>query len=241
MGKYLKKFDAMLYKKITLSTFLIVPCVLLTGVLVFLITFWVDAQSTGSMLGEGTGSIVGRAIGSMAGLTEGQSAGYKAGKQAGLSGNDIEVELSNQIKEMQNLQVLVASGTFSDVQSVGDDYAVLLSMKYNAIFSVDLSTAKISMKDDGLHILVEQPAVEFIPVGKIEKRNEYQTGKYTGKAEDGYTASNNKANQMKSRAENELKTDESLQKSARISAQMQIEQFVNAVSVSKQKVFVEFE
>lgn len=240
MGRYLKKFDKELYKKITLSTFLILPCVFLVCVLFYAIFFRVHAQSTGGLLGEGTGTVVGKAVGSLEGLTKGQNAGYQAGKEEGLSAKDTEVELAGRIREVEKLQVLLASGNYSDICSIHDDYAALISMKYNAVFTVDLGTAEINLKDDGLHILLEQPIVELNQVGEIKIVNEYQKNKYTGRAEDGYNAFNNSAKQMNDKAGKKLQEDESLQKAAKISAETQLKQLVNAVSLSKPEVIVEF-
>lgn len=240
MKKYLKKFDKELYKKITLLTFLILPCVFLICVLLYAISFRVHAQSKGGLLGEGTGTLVGKAVGSLEGLTEGRSAGYQAGKEEGLSAKDTEVELAGRIREVEKLQVLLASGNYSDVCSINDDYAALISMKYNAVFTVDLGTAEIYMKNDTLHILLELPTVELNQVSDIKKENEYQKGKHMGAAEEGYDAFNNSAKQMRNEATKKLQEDESLQKAAKISAETQLKQLVNAVSLSKPEVIVEF-
>lgn len=233
-------------KKIPLLTWFIIPCVLLACVLTYSINFRINAQATGGMLGEGSGKLVGRAIGSIDGLTQGQIAGYEAGKKESLIAKDTTAELSGKIQEVEKLEVLVASGTFSDVLSIGEDpinYAVLLSMKYNAVFTVNLGTADIELREDGLHILLDQPEVEFIPIGEIEKKNEYQRSGFIfkpGSVKAGYVAADNSLNELKVKAQEKLQNDASMMKSARLSANTQLTQLVNAVSLKKPPVFVEY-
>lgn len=233
-------------KKIPLSAFLAVPCVLLFCALIALISFRIKAQATGSMAGARAGQLAGRAIGSLQGVTIGQLEGYKAGKEEGLSAKDTTAELSGKIQEVEKLQVLVASGTFSDVLTINEkrgDYAVLLSTKYNAVYTVDLSSAEIDLKENVLHILLSQPEVEFSPIGDIEKKGEYQRDALlhkVGSAEGGYVATLNSINQIQSKAKEQFINDESMQKAARASAETQLKQLVNAASLSKLEVLVEF-
>lgn len=229
-----------LIKKIPITSIPMILCVILICALVFLVNYRINAESTGNMVGEGTGTLVGRAIGSLEGLTVGQIDGYNAGKEEGKSAKDTTADLSGKIQEVEKLQVLVASGTYSDILTVGEDYAALLSQEYNAVFTVDLSTAEIELREDGLHILLNQPSVEFIPVGDIVKENEYQKNGFTGSTEDGYDALNNSANQMKIKATEKLAGDASMMAAARASAETQLIGLVNAVSLSKPKVFVEW-
>jgi len=229
-----------LIKKIPIANIPIILCVILLVFTVYAIYFRATASSTGTRIGEGTGTMVGRAVGSLEGLTEGQAQGYADGRAAGLSAEDTTAELVGKIQEVQKLEVLVASGTYSDVLSVGEDYAALLSQKYNAIFTVDLSTADIELRSDGLHIILDLPHVEFIPIGDIIKVNEYQKFGFTGDAEAGYDALNNSANQIQEKATQKLTADASMMNAAKTSAETQLVSLVNAVSISKPKVFVEW-
>jgi len=232
------------WKKIPSDAYPIIGLVALAVVLGFLISVHFNAQSTGRGLGEGAGMLVGRAIGSIEGLTVGQIEGYNAGKAAGLSAEDTTVELSGKIKEVNRLQVLVASGTVSDILTVGNleasFYAGLISMEYNAVFTVDLATAGIDLRSDGLHILLDQPRVDFNPDGEPVIVDEYQTHSFTGSVDAGHEAYINSTSQMRSRAVEKLESDTSMMASARISAIIQLKQLVKAVSLSKPVVFVEF-
>lgn len=244
--KELKQALKTVIKKIPPLGWFIIPCLVVTCLFAYSLNFRIHARSTGGTLGEGTGKLVGRAIGSLDGLTRGQIEGYEAGKAEGLSAKDTTADLSGKIQEVEKLEVLVASGTYSDVLSIGTDpidYAALLSMKYNAVFTVNLGTADIELRDDGLHILLDQPEVEFIPVGEIEKKNEFQRPGFIfkrGSAEAGYVATDNALNELRPKAQERLQGNEALMKSARASATTQLTQLVNAVSLTKPLVFVDF-
>lgn len=229
-------------KKIPGQVWLILPCILIVLLFGYSVRFRLKAEETGGMIGQGTGRLAGRAVGSMEGLTRGQLEGYEAGKSEGLSAKDTTAELSGKIQEVEKLQVLVASGTFSDILTIGKnkEYDVLLSMKYNAVFTVDLGNADIKLENDGLHITLDQPVVDFIPLGEIEKKAEYQKGAFTGSAEAGYDAFNNSANQMREKARSEFQGNESMMRAACASAKTQLTQLVNAVSLSKPQVIIEF-
>lgn len=230
-------------KKGTVICGLITICFLLACVFTYLLYFRMHVKETGSRLGEGTGVLVGRALGSIDGITRGQIEGFEAGKAEGLSAKDTTAELAGKIRNVERLEVLVASGTFSDVLEVGKsgtNYAALLSMKYHAVVTVDLGTADIELMDDGLHILLDQPVVDFLPIGEIEKRNEYQKGKYTGSAVDGYDAAVNSMNEIRLKAQEKLQQDETIISSARNSAVTQLTQLVDAVSLTKPTVIVSF-
>ena len=229
-----------IYKKIPPVAFPLIICVVLLCVLVLLINFRIHAASTGGLIGEGTGTMVGRALGSLEGLTLGQIEGFNAGKEKGLSAEDTTAELSGKIKEVQRLQVLVASGTYTDMITGGakQDYAAILSQQYNAVFTVDLATAEIVLKEDGLHITLDQPSVEFLPIGKYAILNEYQKNGFVGDANRGHKAVINSANQLKDKATEMLASDASMIAAARASAEEQLVGLVKAVSLSKPEVII---
>ena len=247
LEKTLKKSAVSVLKKIPSIAFLIVFCLLACFTFAFSIGFWKDAQATGGMFGGTTGKLIGRAVGSIEGITIGREEGYKAGKEEAQRVKDITADLSNRIQEVKRLEVLVASGTFSDVLSIGEgklDYAALLSMKYNAVFTIDLGKAEVELvKGEGLHITLDPPSVEFIPIGAIEMKNEYQRPDFIikpGSAEDGYIAAHNSMNAMKDKAQEAFANNKGMMQAARTSAVTQLKQLVHAVSVNKHEVFVHF-
>ena len=96
--------------------------------------------------------------------------------------------------------------------------------------------------------LLEDARVEFVPgfnvfTGEIEKKNEFQRPSFIferGSAEAGYVATDNALNELRPKAQERLQENEALMKSARTSAITQLTQLVNAVSLTKPQVIVEF-
>ena len=146
------------------------------------------------------------------------------------------------IKEVAKLQVLVASGTYTDMITVGEnkDYAVIIHQQYNAVFTVNLATAEIELREDGLHILLDQPEAEFIPIGEVSILNEYQKHGYKGSAADGYTAAINAINKLKEEGMEALSGYDAMLKASRSSAEKQLVGLVKAVSLTKPEVFFEW-
>ena len=231
-----------IFKKIPPASIPLIACVVMLCLMVFLISYRINAASTGSLVGESTGTLVGRAIGSLEGLTVGQIDGFAAGKEKGLSVEDTTADLSGKIKEVSRLQVLVASGTYTDMITVGtnEDYAAIISQQYNAVFTVDLATADIELTEDGLHIVLDQPKAEFIPIGEFSILNEYQKHGYKGSASDGYTAAINAINKLKEKGMEALDGYESMIAAAKASAEVQLEGLVKAVSLTKPDVIIEW-
>lgn len=225
------------------ATLLLAVCLLAVGLLCYSIDFRIRAKSTGGTLGQKAGTVVGKAIGSLEGLTIGQKEGYEKGKKDALSKVDTTIELSTKIKEVERLEVLVASGKFSEILKIGEDspsYAAILSMEYNAIFAIDLSNADIQLKDNKLYIDVDAPEVSFYPVGEPTKENEYQKHGWTGSAEEGHNALNKLADQMPALAEEKFEADESLIKASKTAAENQLIQLANAVSLTEHEIYVSF-
>ena len=232
-------------KKLPVFTWFLILDILCLCFLIYSFSFRMQARDTGRNIGESSGFYAGRAIGSLEGWTKGAAEAYAAGTEAGSSAIDTEAEISNTIKEVGKLEVLVASGTYSDIISIGNapDYAALLSQKYNAVFTVDLEKATINLQKDGLHIQLDQPVVEFIPDGFIEKKNEYQKERLIsqpGSAEEGYIATDNSLREITEKAQQALQNNSSLQDAARVSAEIQLKQLVETVSLGKPEVFVEY-
>ena len=228
------------WKKLSLNTILAGVCILLAVLTVRMIFVRINAQKSGEAVGQAAGTIVGRAVGSFEGLTKGQVEGYKAGKEAGLTAEDTEAELSGIIRESGKLQVLAASGTYNHILSIGNDYAEVLSQKYNAVFTVDLNTAEVKLDADGLHVLLDLPEIEFIPDGAATKAAEYQKNIFTGSRDAGEIAYHEAVSQIKEEAEEEFKGNESLMETAKSSAKSQLEKLIKASSLSKSTVIVEF-
>ena len=217
-------------------------CALCALLLIFMVYFRCNAQSTGEKIGQSAGIAAGRAVGSVEGLTAGQAEGYAAGKEAGLNAEDTEVEISGKIKEVQNLQVLVASGTYSDVLKIGTEYAALFTQKYEVIFKVDLSTADIRLdkSTNTLEITIDDPEAEFHKKGDAEiEKEDGEKHLYSENAQEGYDSAIKSIGEIEESVIAEFNADNTLMDAARSSAKTQLEQLAKAVSVSGTKLNVE--
>lgn len=229
-----------LLKKIPKSGTYIIPCVFIACVLIYVIILRVNAESIGTTFGQSTGSQVGKFVGSFEALTDYREA-YAEGKEQGLSAEDTTAEVANKIKEVERLEVLVASVKLNDIHTVGDDYAALYLLKGDAVFAVDLSKAEITEESDGLHILLPQLEMDLIvDQSKIEKVAEYQKLLFNGSSEDGFDAYLNSMAKIVEESKETLVNYDSLKKTAEETAIKQVEQLANSVAVEKRDVIVTF-
>lgn len=229
-----------LLKKIPKSGTYIIPCVFIACVLIYVIVLRVNAESMGTTFGQSTGSQVGKFVGSFEALTDYREA-YAEGKEQGLSAEDTTAEVANKIKEVERLEVLVASVKLNDIHTVGDDYAALYLLKGDAVFAVDLSKAEITEESDGLHILLPQLEMDLIvDQSKIEKVAEYQKLLFNGSSEDGFDAYLNSMEKIVEESKETLVNYDSLKKTAEETAIKQVEQLANSVAVEKRDVIVTF-
>lgn len=229
-----------LLKKIPKSGTYIIPCVFIACVLIYVIILRVNAESMGTTFGQSTGSQVGKFVGSFEALTDYREA-YAEGKEQGLSAEDTTAEVANKIKEVERLEVLVASVKLNDIHTVGDDYAALYLLKGDAVFAVDLSKAEIVEESDALLILLPQLEMDLIvDQSKIEKVAEYQKLLFNGSSEDGFDAYLNSMAKIVEESKETLVNYDSLKKTAEETAIKQVKQLANSVAVEKRDVVVKF-
>lgn len=198
------------------------------------------SRSIGTALGQSAGSQAGRLSGSLEALADYREA-YAEGKEQGLSAEDTAAEVANKMKEVERLEVLVASVKLNDIHTIGDDYKALYLLKGKAVFTVDLSEAEITEEADGLHILL--PRCEVTPIidgSKIEKVAEYQKRFFSGSSEDGFDAYLNSMIKIVEESKETLSSDASLKKTAEETTIKQVTQLANSVAVEKCDVTVTF-
>lgn len=211
--------------------------------LVFSMGLRINASSMGSSFGDGLGKAVGKAAGSLEGVTEGREAGIEAGQDAGLSAEDTEADIATRLKEVANLEVLVASVKLNDFHSIGKDkdYAALYLLKGDAIFSVDLSDMDVSLKGNELKIVLPQPKVNLIiDESQTEKVAEYQKHFFSGSAAAGMEAYLNTMKKLTEEPEKAIANYDFLMESARESAEKQVRQLASSVSIQKRNVSISF-
>ncbi len=236
MKKVLKKIPKRIlpYIVFILSALILAYCIFLR----------VGASSKGGSMGQDLGSKVGNAIGSFEGFTKGRSEGEEAGKSAGLSADDTAAEIANEIHKVENLEVLVASVKVTDMHSIGQDneYAALYLVKGEAVFSVDLASAKIEFQNDTIHITLPRPKVELhFDQSQIDKAAEYQKYYFSGSAEDGFDAYLNTMTKLKETTADELDNYDELLDEAKESAKKQVAQLATSANMRKRNVYIEFE
>ncbi len=218
--------------------------VLMACLLVYAINLRINASSMGAGIGQNAGSLVGRAIGSAEGMTRGRKEGSSAGQAEGLSAVDTEVELANELHEISNLEVLVASVKIKDTHSIGKDidYMALYLLKGEVIFSVDLSKAQTSVLNNQIHIVLPEPSGQLIiDQSQIEKIAEYQKHYFSGDAESGFDAFLNSMAKVQEATAETLNNYDVLIDSARESAINQVTLLAKTVSKTEKDIYIEFE
>ena len=194
----------------------------------------------GTTFGQSTGSQVGKFIGYLEAKEDSDKA-YEEGKEQGLSAEDTLAEVANKIKEVECLEVLVASVKLNDIHTVGEEYAALYLLKGDAVFSVDLSKAEIMEKSDGIYIALPPLEMDLlVDQSKIKKVAEYQKRFFNGSSEAGYDAYLNSMAKIIEESEETLVNYDSLKKTAQETAKRQVSQLVNSVAVEKRNVIVTF-
>lgn len=221
----------------------LIGCVLAMCVLAFAVYYHANAASLGNSIGQHTGSLVGKAIGSLEGITTGRSEGKAAGKEAGLSAQDTNIDIGNEIRKLENLEVLVASVKINDYHSIGKDidYAALYLLKGDVVFSVDLSQAEIETEENGLRITLPVPKGElYIDQSQVEKVAEYQKYFFSGSAEDGFDAYLNSMQRVCEASAETLDNYDALIEAAKASAVKQVEQLVRSAALSTTQANIVF-
>lgn len=175
------------------------------------------------------GTMAGRAVGTY----EGMNAGKEDGKNAGLSAEDSTATIVNRIREMNNLEVLIASVSLTNFHSVGEDYAALYQTNAEVVFTVDMNEAQISNGEEGLQIVLPTPECEiYTDYTSNEKIAEYQKHFYSGSIEAGVQEYLNSLVKGKDVTKESLSNYDELEEAAKESAIQQIEALENFASVS---------
>lgn len=157
-------------------------CIVLVAIFIFSLYFCIN-------LAPSLGKAAGKANGSMRGVTIGIKRGGEEGKQKGLSAKDTQVRLKDKISETGKLQVMMIDLRLTDLYWQGENYAALLAMPGEGIFSVDLTQAEIAYDAEENQISIVVPCPEFtsyLDDSKVETIAEYKKPVFDGKTEDGY-------------------------------------------------------
>ncbi len=218
--------------KIPSNSLPLVLFVLVGCILAYVIYLRVNAVSMGKNMGSSMGSLAGKAVGSVEGMTKGRIKGNEEGKKAGLSAEDTVAEVANKMRQIENLQVLVASVKLRDFHSIGDNvaYAALYLAKGDYVFTIDLSEAVIRIGDNELIIELPNPeGTLYIDESSVNKIAEYQRKWFNGSAEDGYNAYLNTRKKLQEASEETLDNYEELFAAAKDAGEKQVTRLAQTV------------
>ncbi len=204
--------------------------------------FYFQSNEIGAGIGSGAGKVTGMAVGSYRGVTDGIESGLTEGKTAGLNAEDVTMEISNTVREVGNLEVLVANVEIPDYHEVGKKYAALYLFRGSAVFSVDLTRASVSKTADGevIILLPDPTAVVKINDSETELLAEYQRKFFNGSADDGFQAYLNSLRLIDSIALEKVSNYDVLMDMARTSARKQTEMLASGVCVDCRQITVLF-
>ena len=178
-------------------------------------------------------------------MTEGRKKAENEAKKDALDAKDTKAVIANQIHQMENLEVLVASVKLSNFHSIGKktspEYAALYLVNGNVVFTVDMSTAEITVETDGLHIALPNPVGSlYFDESSVEKVAEYQKRIFNGAAEDGFDAYLNTMSKIQEVTEETLDNYDVLIASARSAAENQVTLLAKAVSTTYDNIVIEW-
>ena len=185
------------------------------------------AVETGNVLGSSMGTAAGKAAGSFRGITEGRRKGLEDGKATGLSAWDTEAKVINSLQEIGKLQVLVADIKLKNKHEIGKDYKSLWLMRGEAVFTIDLSDARLVYEDGVPVIYLPKPEGYLdIDLEKMQRIAKSQTHAFKGSAKNGYLAFINSLKELSIEADNALKDNTEVQNAAKDSAVRQVKQLI---------------
>lgn len=214
----------------------------IVAIFVYILPMRRNAAAFGEEIGKSAGTLTGYAVGSFKGLTEGREAGYKAGREEGLKAEDLDIEVAEALESAGALEVLVASVQIVDTHEVGKDYAAIYAIFGDAVFTVDLTQASITI-GTGNEVLIDIPqpkAALYINDSKTEKIAEYKKSAHQGSTEAGYQAYINSMNEITENAAEHIAGYDSLMEQAKAAAKNQVELFAKNVCGAEKTITVSF-
>ena len=196
-------------------------------------------------IAPGFGTPAGTAVGSWEGITQGLTQGAEDGEVAGLSAEDTVAKVGTKLSQTGKLQVLLLDLKLSDIyeHGSGPQYAALLRMRGEGVFTVDLTQSYASEGPAPDSLVIEIPHPEFVPYldnSAIETVAEYKAPLFDGSSEKGYTGWLNTVNKLDERVRSELLAYDTLVEQAESSAMKQVELLAQSVCGSACAVEVRF-
>ena len=196
-------------------------------------------------IAPGLGAPAGIAVGSWEGVTQGLAQGAEDGEAAGLSAEDTVADVGTKLSQTGKLQVLLLDLKLSDLytQGSGPQYAALLRMRGEGVFTVDLTQSYASEGPAPDSLIIEIPHPEFVPYldnSAIETVAEYKAPLFDGSSANGYTGWLNTVNKLDERVRSELLAYGTLMEQAEASAIKQVELLAQSICGNACAVEVRF-
>ncbi len=192
------------------------------------------------------GNTVGKALGSWRGVAQGIEKGLEEGKKAGLSAEDTVVEIKNKVTAQGDLQVLLVDLQLTDLYQQGKSYAMLLGLKGEGVFTVDLAQSKTTFDEGQRKITILIPDPVFTPYlhdSSLEVIAKYPQRKwdwFDGSTADGYHGYLNSLDQIDKRVQEEMTDYDRLMEQAREAALEQVGKLARTLCGGRYLVEVRF-
>ncbi len=222
----------------------------LIALFVYAIPIYVDAETVGRNLGEKEGKAAGLAVGSYEGVTEGASAGNAAGRGEGLSVEDTEALLKSEMANTGVYEVFVADIGLNDTVAVGagekQTYAGLYEFAADAVYSVDLSKAKVGIEkgeagEEEVVVSIPYPEVKLLVDERgTEKKAEWAASAKAARGKESYTGALNSSDEIKKSALEKIKNTDILKEQSREAAISQVTVLAKTICGEEAKISVKY-
>ncbi|MEE1044757.1 MAG: DUF4230 domain-containing protein [Olegusella sp.] len=222
------------------------PMVTLTFVAAVLVVLFIVVPMITSAVGSSAGIAVGTATGTADTFAEAKDTVSDA-KTDALSAEDTEVLLGNAITNVGNLDVLTAGVVIENINKVGKSYEGLYLVKGDAVFSVDLTKADVSLGENEngeqvLTVTLPEPTVKlYLDEDKTELLAEEQHFDLFSGAEEGIQEYLNSMANITEKSEKSIMGYDDLMENARTTAIAQVEDLTSMACGDSYQVVVQFE
>ena len=226
-------------KKISIG---VIALLILAAVIAIPVWLLINADDIGTNVATQWGTLAGTAKG-YRNAPESYMEGKESGKEDALQAKNTTADMQWKITQTGKLEVMIAGTQVTNFEERPElNYAVLYSMKANAVFSVDLAQASFSFSEDGseVTIILPQPQVElFYDEEGNSKIAEWAPGS-AGSAEEGMEGHLNAREEVKKKTLEEFTSNVALMDSARKAAEKQVRLLVDSMTGNNKSVKIVF-
>ena len=199
-----------------------------------------DVNTIASGIGGSAGGLAGKAAGSVQGYTE----GYEEGKREGLKVKDEDVYavITSSMKEQGVLEVLEADVSAVVDHDIGKQCSILFSMNGKATYKVDLGSAKISVTEENVTVVLPELFVSYNPdPDSVEEIASYNPTNRKISYKEGAEAVMEARDKLKNKLKQSIESTEEYMGMARKAALKPVEELAEAVTGKRAVVSIEKE